>query len=791
MDLLESVNSPLAGTCKRWTSLIAEAKKIKHELFGKYAEECQKFFDSDHNFMWDREYATKQGGYISEDSFGATGMPTFRVCVNKPFEAVALFGPALYHRNPNIVVQPKNPPRMEPIDLGFDENDPYQQQAGQAAMQQQEMARRKEDTTGKLCQHYLNWLQLESDKKLQSRRAINDAIVRGLGILWTEIYAPPNSSVRYPRSVYVRETDVIKDPDARYAEDVQWVARRCVHPVNLVEEKYGFAPGTLRGQMQSLHSQQSKRAQHDRSNGKKDSKSFDTIEYWEVYSKNGAGQHLKKGDKDYFEQDFDLSVFGKYCYFAFCDSLPFPLNIPPELVKAHSEEPTPETEAALFDAAQWPIPFWEDEGCNNGWPFAELSFYEATDHIWPIPLIKPAIGEIRFVNWALSFLADKTAASCKSYIGIAKAEVENIKQQGKMQLGPFTVLEISQLTGKNINEVISMIEGPSFDKGLFEMVLQVMEIIDRRTGLTELIYGQSARQLRSAEEARIKNENTTIRPDEMASRVEDFLSAVAMKEMEAAVSALGVDDFLPVLGEFGTRVFADNVFVDDGFYERLVRNFTFRVEAGSARKPNKANKVDQLTQLSNFLLPTVQQFAVNGQMGPFNALMYDIADAMDLNEPERYLLQEPPMPPEQPGEDPEAEMELKQAELQMKQQAEATKLEMQRAKLEAELQAQQVEMELRAQEGQQNLALKQAEFQLDTEMQAQQHVQEMQIRETEAQQGQQLAQQKMKTEAVQAAHKATIAEKQSQAQIKMKEQQAKAAAKAKPKQSAKKKPKGK
>lgn len=736
MDLLEIVNSPLSGMCQKWMSLIKEAGKVKYELFGQFAEECAKFYDAkNHNFMWDESTAGKQGGFLSQDSFGSNGFPYFRMTVNKFFEAVALFGPALYHRNPNITVQPKLPPIMEPADLGMDPNDPVQAQALQAVMTQQQMDHQREITTGQLCEHYLNWLQLEADKKIQSRRAINDAIVKGLGILWTEVYTPPNSKIKYPRSTYISCDDVVKDPDARYAEDVQWIARKCVHPVNLVEEKYGFKPGSLRGTMQSMKSRQGRRAKNDRLSGKKDSKSFDLIEYWEVYSKNGAGQFLKDYKKD-GKDEFDLEVFGKHCYLAVCDDLAFPLNIPPDLVEHHQNSPTEETAGALREAAAWPIPFWEDDGCNNGWPCVELGFYESTDHIWPIPLCKPALGEIKFVNWCLSFLADKAAASCKTYLGVMKEAAEGIKQQLQGQNGPFSLIEISQLTGKPLKDIISYLDAPKFDTALWDMVAQVMELIDKRTGLTELIYGLSGRQMRSAEEARIKNDNTTIRPDEMASRVEDWLSYCAMKEMEAAVWAGDPQDFLPVFGQTATSVWVQNVFTGEDFYERLVRNFVFRVEAGSARKPNKANKADQLNQLGSIALPTIQQFALAGVIEPWNAFMRDYADALDLDATP-YLLQAPPPPPEQPaGETPEQIQQQHEMELQKKQQD----MELSGAKA-------QQEMQLKQQKFEQDAALQAMKLQMDGQTQAVKLQQDGQVQAAKLQQDAAMSDQKMQLEA--------------------------------------------
>ena len=51
-------------------------------------------------------------------------MPTFRMTVNRVFEAVALFGPVLYHRNPTVQVTPRMEPDIAPQALGITIDDP-------------------------------------------------------------------------------------------------------------------------------------------------------------------------------------------------------------------------------------------------------------------------------------------------------------------------------------------------------------------------------------------------------------------------------------------------------------------------------------------------------------------------------------------------------------------------------------------------------------------------------------------------------------------------------------------
>jgi len=65
----------------------------------------------------------------------------------------------------------------------------------------------------------------------------------------------------------------------------------------------------------------------------------------------------------------------------------------------------------------------------------------------------------------------------------------------------------------------------------------------------------------------------------------------------------------------------------------------YRVEAGTARKPNKDTKIAQLTDLSQYLLPAIQPLIAVGVYRPLNAFLEDLGDAMDFDS-SPYLLGE-------------------------------------------------------------------------------------------------------------------------------------------------------
>lgn len=665
----------LAPVCKQWLRKIKDAKKAKWERFGQYAVEGMKFYDAAHDWMWKEEYAKGAGGFLEKD--GGAGLPTFRMQVNRIFEAVALFGPALYHRNPDIEVTPVRRPKPRLSLLGLDPNDPNTQMISQQIEQQAAMEQDMQTGKAELKQHYLNWLQVEGDKKTHARRSITEAIVKGMGVLWTDIYQPRNVQLKFPLSRHISIDDIVVDPDAEYWEDVQWIARYCCHPVNLVESEYGLPPRSLKGHMQSMNAQGDVFGDRRETAKKmKHGHSFDLIEYWKVYSKNGFGDRLRRVKGD-VKVKFDFEPFGDYCKIVVAENVPFPLNMPTSAIMNENEE-------MLFERAQWEIPFWE----SGGWPATFLSFYDKPRSIWPVSLVKPVVAELRFVNWCMSFLADKVASSCTTYVAVAKSAGMEIQNQLQNGMAPYTVIEIAQLTGRSINDVVSFLQAPTFSSDIWTMLAQVMEMIDKRTGLTDLVYGMTDRQIRSATEANVKEQNTNIRPDDMASRVEDFLSETALNEIAAAIWTCGGQDVMGPLGEIGAKVWEQHIMTQD--FSSVVHDYDYRVAAGSARKPNKNTKQRALTDLGQVILPTVQQFAMQGVVEPWNGYITEVCDTMDVD-PSPFLLNPPP---QQEGPSPEeklAELEMKKMELEMqiKQQEFQMKMELEQNKAALESQKQQ------------------------------------------------------------------------------------------------------
>lgn len=665
---------PLQPIVNRWKRVFASARKDRKKKFDVYADEAMAFYDGPVNHYWSSMRAGKKGaghdGFLAPD----VQMPQFEMSVNRLFEAVSMFGPALYHQNPVIAVTSKDTPNVS-IETYYAGNvealqilamadgvqqgvitDPYIIQSLQSIYQQYQQDISQTDTAtivdrdhARILETIANYTQQESSKMDESRLAITEAIITGLGLLEVKFETPPGGGPRIARSRYRSNKDLLIDPDASYWRDVTWIALKSCEPVNQVEEKFNLPKGSLKGKYARMSTADSSVGKKRNGDGSYAGTTHDLIEYWEVYSKNGAGQNIKMSEKD--TKVDGLDALGDFVYLAICEQCPYPLNLAPNVLATGDPQ-------LILERTSWEVPFWDDYMSDGGWPICRLTFYEKPGEVWPISMVKPCLGELKFVNWCMSFIADKVAIGSKLYVGVMKEAGENIRSQLASGSGPFSVIDIERISGKSLSDTISFMKSPDFSIDIWNMLAQVNLSIDKRLGLTELMYGMSGRQMRSAAEAQYRQQNVNIRPDDMASRVEDWLSLASTREIQAMRYLGEYEDLVPVVGPTAARVFEEQILTDE--VSRITRDFRYRVEAGSARKPNHDTKIAQLTDMGQYLLPVIQQAMMSGVTRPYNAFMTSLGRAMDmeideflLGDAEQQMLVQMNAPPQPEAQEPE------------------------------------------------------------------------------------------------------------------------------------------
>ena len=648
---MSTVSDLLRHLTQTWVKKLNAAVKYKRS-FADDAKEASMFFDGETNWMWRDSYARGEKGYNS-----SIAPPNFRMQVNKVFELVDIYGAVMYHRNPvrtvTVMEYPDLPPEALGIQLqpGMDPAMLPPEQLEIIQMAAQEYAQKEQRRgTAMLIEKYLNWSVQELDSKKQGQKWVREALIKGMGVMWTEMVTlevsgdasrPP---VRMVGSFYDTVDNFLMDPDWDNMDDILWCARKCVLPLEQVAEEYGIPEEELR-----KHNQGGREIKLDHEpRGKKEKDKIENtnelVTFYKIWSKSGMGDRFKNFPKEYrgiFDQ------FGKYCYVVVCEGLDYPLNMPPSLLEPLVETPEAPLPAEVLAQASWPIPFYADP---QGWPFVPLWFHWKPGYAYPISHIRPAIGELRLLNWAMSFAATRIATSCETMIAVQKAADQTIKDQIlSPSEGGFKIIELSELLGRGVGDIMSVFQMPQVTKDLWDIIEAVTHSFAQRTGLSELVYGYTRASFRSASEAQIKQENLSIRPENMANQLEDAMSLLARREALAAKWLLEAEDVVPVLGPIGAIAWRKNVESVD--LVSLTRDFIYRVEAGSARKPNKATRVEQMQMSVQTLGPILSGLVSAGIVEPYNALMRDWADSLDIDA-DAYMIPPPPPPAAPPTAPP-------------------------------------------------------------------------------------------------------------------------------------------
>lgn len=775
------VDNPLAPLCRAWWKLTCRAKEWKDAEFQQDADDIMMFFNGTKDDFFDAKWAQGPRGYAKKG--GDVPQPDFQMVLMRPADAVQIINPALYANNPTIEVTPIRFPEIYPAGLGIDERQLQPQQGPDGQMiptpvgQRYEALQMHEQRMEQIrhCKaavhkELLNYGQRELNKREHMRSIIDEALLMGAGVGWTELDEPPGGGRRIG-TFYESVRTLLIDPDADHWDDVQWISRERCMPYWEAEEKFSLPKGSLEKycRKETVAQQEMADGSDDtKGSDRKTGKTNDLITFREIYSKMGIGDRLKGVPDDLEDEllakgldNFDWDeVFGQHCYLAVAPNCPWPLNLHP------SKWDKPPKELKL--EAEWPIPFWLD----NEWPCTVLAFHPVPGQVWPMSHFKPGMGELKWLTWAYSFLANKVRTSCGTIIGV-KADAADEIVPALESGSDNKIVKITQsMEGRSIKDFIDYTQQPAFHGDIYTVIQAVMNEYDKRIGLSEILYGMSgATQDRSATESNIKQQNASGRINDMAHAVESTLSKMCRKEALANRWFLDRPEYVAdVLGPQGTHVWITHVIQEP--VDRVVREYDFKIVAGSARKQDKQTKLETLMEFARNWGPMLQAGMSMGMLDPVNNLMVDTAKLMDMDQPERYLFVPPP--PQPPPPDPKAEADLQKTQLEMQQNQEQHQMDMQMRI--AEMQMKREEALLKQQEMQAKLVFEQQKNEMQLAIMREKAQMEFAIEQQKAQQTlvveQAKAQQQIETEQIKAQSQQQLESKKAETQLAVEKQKA-------------------
>lgn len=609
-----------------WKSALRIASDYKRTRFGKDARDGRRLLTGPYDWMYEGA-----GNKIIDDHFGLAGTidavsvapraPAFRMQINKAAELVQLFEPVLYHQNPHRFCDPRKPFLLdeETMMALAQINMPLVQQI--MSMQAQGVAVNGYDrVASKLKEAYLNATPNPLDLKYEARMAITEALICGASTMWVESYVPAGQQAKVVGSFYDSIDNLFIDPAAPKFSECKYIIRRRISTVLDCAKKFGIDPKRLKGRMESPASMAvAESGMQDSWLNRARESALDMIVYYEVYSKAGLGAEFKAHLPEQ-TQAMIAQISGQYAYMAFATNVDFPLNCPPEALEMAADE---QGMAMLRQRFEWPVPYWAD----GSWPCEMIKFHEIPNDPWPLSHLAPAMGELKFLNWFYSFIAGKVLITSRDFIAVKQAALDAVEEAVRNG-GDLTIIKLKGVDG-SIQDLVQFLQHPQINNDVFKAAAIVEANFEKRTGMSELLYGQSSRQYRSAAEAEIKSDAVNVRPDDMANRVEDSMAQLARLEAIAARFTLAGADTQFMCGPVHGQLW--DMFVVPSDPSKSLYETTVRIEAGSIRKPNRSRDAENIQALIQQFGPIYQQMAMMGNPTGMNAILKAWAETRDVD----------------------------------------------------------------------------------------------------------------------------------------------------------------
>ena len=241
---------------------------------------------------------------------------------------------------------------------------------------------------------------------------------------------------------------------------------------------------------------------------------------------------------------------------------------------------------------------------------------------------------------------------------LSQSNIRRVKNGVTIENLADSIARRSLLHGLNVRPLLDddgnetgFFEVPAGGRRYSALALLVKRRLFAKTGLVPCVV-KAANDPVLAEEDSLA-ENSEREPLHPLDEFHGMKVLVDKGEREEAIAAhwhLTGQDVIPVLGQFGSDLWNRLVVPTDP--KAILYAMEYRVEAGSVRKPNREKKAQNAKDGLQTLFPFFQQLAMMGITGPYNALIKDWGDSIDLNTDAYMLNLPPPAPAPQPGAAP-------------------------------------------------------------------------------------------------------------------------------------------
>lgn len=464
-----------------------------------------------------------------------------------------------------------------------------------------------------LCGQYLNYTPAKLDLYGNNRRALDDAMSWGRGVAWTEV----DQTTGLVGTFYDSVRNLIVDPEAKTKRDIRWIGRR--YKTTRPEAKKIVPTGKWEN------------VPKDKGNGNsqdtlpweiRPTSTLDMVSFWRIWLKNGlsgldgAAELLKTA------QEADPNAT---------------LDTPVVL--------TVSDEGRCIAMDPWDVPFFK----AGDWPCSWLDFYDSQESPWPAPLMGPAMGFQRAINWIVTLMMGKYRFTSRTVGALMKQAGEGLSDADGQKILMGADIEMLSITVKGeVKSLQQFVTEFQWSHEYLTAGMALLNLLEQRfqkaCGLYEILYaGDSGAQSRSATDASVKDRNSQSRVKDMRDRVEKWQGEIAKKEALALRFLKDRDHIAAVLGQQAGQDWGFLVKPGGGDVQALVNKFAqgfiqqgippqmalekampmaqdmarqavdidrwaletdYDIEADSIKRRDIDQRIDSLKELMNQLVPT-------------------------------------------------------------------------------------------------------------------------------------------------------------------------------------------
>jgi hypothetical protein len=509
------------------------------------------------------------------------GNAFFRAKVAKTSQAIKVFGPYLYQQNPNRTFSVR-----EDADI--------------------QMTRRAQ-----LASQYGNYCIGEYDYRLNCRRAIDDGISWGAGVLWTGRHPHKENIIA---SMWDSVRDMMLDADATCQEEQKRLWRRRCMPRKVAIEMYPeFAETFAKVPLSKSRNDQDGRLAWETPNN---ADSSQLITWWELWTTYPLSIY-DKGESMIKQAEQEGIQFG-----------------------THPQKHLMTDDGLYIGSTDWEVPFYLDDE----WPCTMLGFFNDQDSLYPVSPLQDGIGFQRGMNWLVTLMMGKYRFTSRTALAIKTTNGQGLTNtdQDKLLIGnDIEALKIT-VNGEGL-KLSDFVEQFNWSQDYLQhgmAFLQLMEKqYERATGLSDILFsGEGSTQSRSATDAQMRDTRSMSRVNDMQQQVVDWQDKVARKEALAGRFLMGPQNIGTVLGDLAANDWGILMKPDENSanalmqqmmqsglppeeaqmevqrilsqavdYDKWAAETDYTIEADSIRRKDSQQMVDVFKELSNQLIPSLVQ----------------------------------------------------------------------------------------------------------------------------------------------------------------------------------------